>query len=307
LWGYDVPVTDPITDRPPLPGSVDALRHSSAEGAALTLGLVALPTASSASRRGTGLVPRPVRRLAVPPLLVGLWALASSRGWIDERSFPSPGDVVSTARSMLADGELQEHLLVSLGRVWRGLAIGVPVGLALAVVSGLSRLGEDLVDLPMQMLRAMPILALTPFIILWFGIGETPKIAYVAIATVFPVYLNTFAAIRGVDADLVEAGRVFGLRKPGLVRHVILPGATAGFLLGLRYALAIAWLVLIVAETINATSGLGFLMNQARSFYQTDVLVVGLVVYAVLGLLSDVLVRILERSALSWRRSFTGA
>jgi sulfonate transport system permease protein len=270
-------------------------------------GLVRLATVPTSGHRRALSVPRAVRKATVPPLLVGLWALASSRGWIDEHSFPAPGDVVAKAREMLADGELQEHLAVSLGRVSRGLAIGVPIGLLLAVVSGLSRLGEDLVDVPMQMLRAMPILALTPFIILWFGIGETPKIAYVAVASVFPIYLNTFAAIRGVDAQLVEAGRVFGLGRPGLVRHVILPGATAGFLLGLRYALAIAWLVLIVAETINATSGLGFLMNQARSFYQTDVLVVGLVVYALLGLLSDVLVRILERSALSWRRSFTGA
>jgi sulfonate transport system permease protein len=270
-------------------------------------GLVRLATASTSGRRRATTVPRGVRKAVVPPLLVAVWALASSRGWIDERSFPAPGDVVAKAREMLADGELEEHLSVSLGRVVRGLAIGVPIGLVLAVVSGLSRLGEDLVDVPMQMLRAMPILALTPFIILWFGIGETPKIAYVAIGSVFPIYLNTFAAIRGVDAQLVEAGRVFGLGRLGLVRHVILPGAAAGFLLGLRYALAIAWLVLIVAETINATSGLGFLMNQARSFYQTDVLVVGLVVYALLGLLSDVLVRILERSALSWRRSFTGA
>ena len=270
-------------------------------------GLVRLATVPAHPRRQFGHVPRWVRKAAVPPLILGLWALASSRGWIDERSFPPPGDVVTQAREMLASGELQEHLTVSLGRVVRGLAIGVPIGLVLAVVSGLFRLGEDLVDVPMQMLRAMPILALTPFIILWFGIGETPKIAYVAIGSVFPIYLNTFAAIRGVDAQLVEAGRVFGLGRLGLVRHVILPGAAAGFLLGLRYALAIAWLVLIVAETINATSGLGYLMNQARSFYQTDVLVVGLVVYALLGLLSDVLVRILERSALSWRRSFTGA
>jgi sulfonate transport system permease protein len=284
-----------------------AVARGSAVATVPTGGLVRLATATTSAGRRPLTVPRAVRKAVVPPLLIGLWALASSRGWIDEQSFPSPGDVVTKAREMLADGELQEHLAVSLGRVVRGLAIGVPIGLVLAVVAGLFRLGEDLVDVPMQMLRAMPILALTPFIILWFGIGETPKIAYVAIGSVFPTYLNTFAAIRGVDDQLVEAGRVFGLGRLGLVRHVILPGAAAGFLLGLRYALAIAWLVLIVAETINATSGLGFLMNQARSFYQTDVLVVGLVVYALLGLLSDVLVRILERSALSWRRNFTGA
>jgi sulfonate transport system permease protein len=142
--------------------------------------------------------------------------------------------------------------------------------------------------------------------ILWFGIGEQPKIVLIAIGTAFPVYLNTFAAIRSVDAGLVEAAGTLGLRRPGLIRHVILPGALPGFLIGLRYSLGTAWLVLVVSEQINAGQGLGFLMNEAREYFQTDVLVVVLVIYGLLGLISDFLVRLLERTCLSWRRSFSG-
>jgi sulfonate transport system permease protein len=142
--------------------------------------------------------------------------------------------------------------------------------------------------------------------ILWFGIGETPKIVLIAIGTAFPVYLNTFAAIRAVDDGLVEAAGTLGLRRLGVIRHVILPGALPGFLIGLRYSLGIAWLVLVVSEQINASQGLGFLMNEAREYFQTDVLLVVLVLYGLLGLISDSLVRLLERTFLSWRHSFSG-
>jgi sulfonate transport system permease protein len=191
--------------------------------------------------------------------------------------------------------------MVSLARVGAGLAIGVSVGAALALVSGLSRVGEDVVDAPMQMLRTLPFLGLVPMFILWFGIGETPKVALVALGSAFPIYLNLFAGIRGVDRKLVEAASVFGLDRAGVIRHVILPGALPQALVGLRYALGVSLLSLVVAEQINADAGIGYLINDARDFLRTDVIVVGLLVYALLGLAADAIVRAFERHALRGR------
>ncbi|UFN47975.1 ABC transporter permease [Roseomonas sp. OT10] len=242
-----------------------------------------------------------LRRFASPLAILLLWQAASMAGLISPRTLAAPSTVIASAWELLLSGELPRHLLVSLGRVASGLAIGVTAGAALAVVAGLSKLGEEIVDAPMQMLRTLPFLALVPLFILWFGIGETPKIALVTLGAAFPVYLTLFAGIRGVDPKLVEAGKVFGLDRAGLVRHVILPGALPSGLVGLRYALGSAWLSLVIAEQINATSGIGFLINDARDFLRTDIIVVGLVVYALLGLGADALVRAVERHALAWR------
>ena len=204
-------------------------------------------------------------------------------------------------------GELQHHLWVSLGRAVKGLVIGVTLGTALAVVSGLWRLGEDLIDAPMQMLRTLPFVALVPLFILWFGIGDEAKIALIILGTAFPMYINTFAGIRGVDAKLVEAAKTVGLSRWGLIKDVVLPGALPSALVGLRYSMTISVLALVVAEQINASAGIGYLITNARDFLQTDVIVVGLLVYALLGIGADLIVRLLERKLLGWRRSFTGA
>jgi sulfonate transport system permease protein len=240
-------------------------------------------------------------------LLVALWQLASSVGVLDSGTLAAPSEAFTAARQLLATGELQTHLWVSLQRVLWGLTFGVSAGLVLAVLAGTSKLGEDLLDSTVQLLRGVPVLALTPLLIIWLGINEEPKVAMVALAVTFPVYLNTYGGIRGVDAKLVETGRVFGLGRWGLVREVIYPGALAGFLVGLRYALAIAWLVLVISEQINATSGVGYLMMQARMAFRTDIIVVGLFIYGGLGILSDLLVRGLEARFLGWRRGFTGS
>ena len=244
---------------------------------------------------------RRARRFLSPLALVLLWQAGSMAGIIPARTLAAPSTILVTAWGLLATGELEHHLLVSLGRVLIGLGIGITVGTVFAVVAGLSRRGEEVVDAPMQMLRTLPFLALVPLFILWFGIGETPKIALVALGTTFPIYLNLFSGIRGVDPKLVEAGRVFGLDRRGLVRHVILPGALPSALVGLRYSLGVAWLSLVVAEQINADAGIGYMISDARDFLRTDVIVVGLLVYAVLGLVADALVRIVERRALAWR------
>ncbi len=246
------------------------------------------------------------RRAVSPVLLLVCWQLASSSGLISTRVLAAPTTVLDAGWALIASGELSNHLWVSLGRVARGLCIGVSAGLGLALVSGLFRLGEDLLDPPLQMLRTLPVLALVPLFILWFGIGETPKIALVALGTLFPIYLNTYAGIRGIDNKLVEVASSLPLNRLGLIVHVILPGALPSFLVGLRYSLGVAWLILVISEQINATAGIGYLMTNAREFMRTDIIVVGLVVYSLLGLLTDALVRVLERRVLSWRVSFAG-
>jgi sulfonate transport system permease protein len=258
---------------------------------------------ASAARKG---LPRWLRRTVGPVLLVLLWHLASVTGVLPSEVLDGPSTVIFSAEKLIATGELQEAMLVSLGRAMAGLAIGGSIGVALAVVSGLFRTGEDMVDATMQMLRTVPNVALIPLLIIWFGIGEAPKIALIALGTAFPLYLNVYAGIRNVDSTLIEAGRTLGLSRAALIRHVILPSALPNALVGLRYSLGIAWLALVFGEQINATAGVGYLLATAREFFQTDVIVVCLVVYALLGLVVDLVVRTLEGVLLAWRPAFSG-
>jgi len=244
------------------------------------------------------------QRWISPLVIVLLWELGSRLGVIPTRILAAPSAVTQTAWDMIVSGELPSNMLVSLARAMTGLAFGVGVGGALAVIAGLTRSGENIVDPPVQMLRTLPSLALTPLFIVWFGIGETPKVALIALGTTFPIYLNLYNGIRGVDPKLVEAARSFGLNGWSLVWSIVLPAALPSFLLGLRFALAGSWLILVVAEQINASAGLGYLINNARDFSRTDVIVVCLMVYALLGLSADAIVRTLERYALAWRPSF---
>lgn len=246
-------------------------------------------------------VPRVSLRWLSPLLLIALWQLASAVGLLSPDKLAAPSTIASTAWDLTRDGQLPDALVVSLRRVALGLALGVGIGLALGAVSGLSRWGEGLLDPLVQMLRTLPFLGLVPLFILWFGIGESPKIALVTLGAAFPVYLNAHAAIRGTDPKLLEVAQVLGLSRAERLRHVILPAVAPQTLVGLRQSLGIAWLSVIVAEQINADSGLGYLINDARDFLRTDVIVVGLLVYAALGLLTDALVRLAERRLLVWR------
>ncbi|MFD4367762.1 ABC transporter permease [Rhodococcus sp. NPDC058521] len=264
------------------------------------------PTAAVRSSVRKTWVPRSVQRLTGPVLLVVLWQILSSTGVFDERTVPKPLSVVTTAWELIADGSLQEHLSISLLRVGYGLVFGIALGLVLALVSGLSRVGENFVDANMEVLRAIPNFALVPLLIVWFGISEVPKVLLITLAVAVSIYVNTFSAIRSVDAGLVEASRSFGVSRGELVRKVILPGSLPGFLVGLRLALTASWLSLIFAETINAKKGLGRMMTDAREYFQIDVVFVLIAVYAILGLLSIFIVRWLEARLLTWRRSYDG-
>ena len=258
-------------------------------------------------RRSPVRIPRLARRVMGPLLVVALWQLACSAGVFTSVEVASPLAVVDAARELWSQGVLQSNLLISLQRVSEGLVLGVAAGATLAVISGLFWVGEDLLDPVIQAARSVPILGLVPLVIIWFGVGETPKVFLIALGCVFPVYINTYAAIRGVDVKLVEAGQTFGLNRWGLVRRVILPGSTPGFLVGLRFALVGCWIIDVVAEEINAQSGLGYLINQAQATDRTDIMFLCLAIYAIVGLLADALVRLLERLLLAWRNAFKGA
>ena len=260
------------------------------------------PRRSTARRR----VPRGARRLLGPIVAIAVWQLLCSTGVFTSVQIASPIAVFQAGRELWNSGDLQSNLLVSLRRVAEGLALGVAIGVILAVASGLFRLGEDLLDPIVQATRAVPILGLAPLAIIWFGVGEAPKIFLIALGCTFPVYINTFAAIRSVDVKLIEAGQTFGLSRWGLLRQVVLPGSLAGFLVGLRFALVGSWLIIVVAEEINAQSGIGYLIMQAQTTNRTDIMFLGLAIYAVLGLIADGLVRLAERRLLAWRRGFTG-
>jgi sulfonate transport system permease protein len=244
------------------------------------------------------------RRAAGPLVLLALWEIASRTGVLPERILAAPSQIFVTLGELIASGEIGSNVLVSLQRVVTGLAFSLTLGTALALVAGLSRQGEVAVDSSMQMARTVPFLGLVPLFILWFGIGEFTKIALIAYATTFPMYLSLYSGIRGVDSKLVEAARLFGLSYPQQIVHVILPGALPSFLIGLRYSLGVSWLSLVVVEQINATAGLGYLINNARDFMRTDVIVVCLMVYSLLGLATDLLVRAIEHYALAWRPTF---
>lgn len=271
--------------------------------------LATVPVLASSRRRT---FPRlnwalPLRRVASPLFLLLVWQAASSAGLLSPRTLASPLQIVAAGWDLAWSGDLAANVAVSLARVAAGLVIGVSIGSVLAILAGLSRLGEDIIDAPMQMLRTLPFLALVPLFILWLGIGETPKVALVALGAAFPIYLNLFSGIRGIDPKLVEMARTFGLDRAGLVRHVILPGALPAALTGLRFSLGVAWLSLVVAEQINAHSGIGYMINDARDFLRTDVIMVGLVLYALLGLAVDGMVRAFERRLLAWRPSLVQA
>ncbi|MEV7111487.1 ABC transporter permease [Streptomyces anulatus] len=293
-----------ISHAPPPPGLSVAPEKSSAPSRTPPDLEVVVPASVRRSRLGSA--PRWVRRAVGPLLLLALWQVFSATGVLHPDVLASPGTIARAGADLVADGTLPAAMGVSLQRVVVGLLLGGVVGTALALVSGLSRLGEDLVDATVQMLRTVPWVGLIPLFIIWLGIGEAPKVALIALGVAFHLYLNVYAGIRGVDAQLIEAGESLGLGRWALVRHVVLPGALPGAMTGLRYSLATAWLALVFGESINADAGIGFLMNQAREFFRTDVIVVCLVVYAFLGLTADVIVRILERLLLQWRPTFTG-
>jgi sulfonate transport system permease protein len=249
--------------------------------------------------RADGLIP-----WIVPLAIVLIWQVACVTGFVPARVLPAPSDVALAGWKLLLSGELARNILVSFWRAGAGFLIGGGIGFAFGLTNGLSQLSSQLTDTTLQMVRNIPHLALIPLVILWFGIDESGKLFLVALGVFFPIYLNTLHGVRSVDPQLIEMGRVYGMSDRELFRRVIFPGALPSIFVGLRFALGIMWLTLIVAETIAASSGLGYMAMQAREFMQIDVVVLSILIYALLGKLADSASRALERLTLSWHPAF---
>jgi sulfonate transport system permease protein len=257
---------------------------------------------ASASRLGT----RGLQLLSwlAPVLLVIVWESLAQAGWLSPQVLPAPSKVIRTAFKLATTGTLLNDLGVSLLRAEAGFALGAAVGAALGILVGFSRIAEAVIDRSVQMIRAIPFLASLPLVIVWLGVGEAEKIFLVALGVTFPIYINTVLGIRQVDPKLLELGRVQGLSSLQLIGRIILPGALPSILTGVRYALATAWLALVVAETIGAQSGIGFLAMDAREFLRTDVIILTIVIYALIGIAADAIARLLERRLLAWHPNY---
>jgi sulfonate transport system permease protein len=240
----------------------------------------------------------------VPVTLIVAWQLAAQAGWLSSRILPEPLAVLRAAWTLVQSGELWEHVRTSAWRAASAFAVGGGLGLLLGLLTGTFKQAETLLDTTIQMIRNIPALALIPLVILWFGIDELAKLFLVSVGVFFPVYLNTFHGIRSVDKGLIEMARSYGLSGWSLYRDVILPGALPSILVGVRFALGLVWVLLIVSETISAQSGIGYMTMNAREFLQTDVVLVGILLYALLGKLADVLARGVERAALRWHPGY---
>ena len=242
-----------------------------------------------------------------PAVLLIVWEVLAQAGWVTPQILPAPSKVIKTAFKLATTGSLLNDLIVSLARAAAGFAIGGAVGFVLGTLVGFSRVAEAAIDRSVQMIRAIPFLAAMPLVIVWLGVGEAEKIFLVALGVTFPIYINTTLGIRQVDPKLLELGRVQGLSTLELIRRIILPGALPSILTGVRYALATAWLALVVAETIGAQSGIGFLAMDAREFLRTDVVVLTIVIYALIGVAADGIARFLERRLLAWHPNYGAA
>ncbi|CAL8479878.1 ABC transporter permease subunit [Caballeronia sp. S22] len=241
---------------------------------------------------------------AIPAIVVLVWETASRIGLIAPQVLPAPSRVFDTAVNLARNGELFVHLGVSLLRAAGGFVIGGTIGLALGVAVGFSPFALALFDRSIQMVRAVPFLAMLPLVIVWFGVGEVAKIFLVALAVLFPIYINTMLGIRQIDPKLMELARVIGMDRLAIVRRIILPGAMPSILTGVRYALAHAWLALVIAETLATTKGIGFLAMDAREFLNTNVILLTVIIYAIIGVVADALVRLLEARFLSWHANY---
>ncbi|MGA5702416.1 ABC transporter permease [Peterkaempfera bronchialis] len=259
-----------------------------------------LPPRRHAAARGR--LAAALRAVGPLALLAGWWT-ASATGVLTPDVLASPPDVVRAVGELWGNGQLADALRVSLTRSGLGLLLGAGTGLLLGIVTGLSRLGDQLLDSAVQVLRTLPFLALAPLFMVWFGIDEASKVILIAVATTFPMYVNTASGVRTTDPRLLEAMRTFGLHGIALVRQVVVPAALPSVLAGLRLSMTLSVIALVAAEEINSTAGIGYLMAQAQNYARTDILALCVIIYGVLGLAADGIVRTLERLLAPWRRA----
>jgi sulfonate transport system permease protein len=249
----------------------------------------------------------PLGIYTTPVAIIVAWEILAKAGVLAATYAPAPTSIVKTATNLWQQGVLWPDLEISLRRAAIGLLLGLSVGIVTGVLGGLLRSGEYLFNGVVQIFNTIPILAVLPIMIVWFGIDELPKVLIIAFGAAIPMYLNLFSAIRGVDQRLIEMARTTGAGTWRLVTRVLVPGALPGFLVGLRFAFAYSILGLVAAETVNANQGLGYLITQGQTYLQTNQVFVGLLIYSILGLTADQLVRTLERVLLRWRPGYEAA
>lgn len=242
----------------------------------------------------------------LPVIIIIIWQLIGSLGWVTKTVLPTPWEIILAAKNLAVSGVLFTNMKVSIIRAACGFVIGGGLGLALGTLVGLSAKSESLLDPTLQMVRTIPHLAITPLFILWFGLGEESKILLIGLGAFFPLYVNTFLGIRKVDARLFEVARILEFSKWKQIKLLIVPSALPNILLGIRLSLGAAWLSLVVAELMGSTSGLGYMMMDARQFSNTDIVFVGIIIFAIVGKLTDSLVRLMEKHFLKWQDTYKG-
>ncbi|MFF2092872.1 ABC transporter permease [Paenibacillus sp. NPDC058174] len=252
------------------------------------------------------IIPRPLHAWLLPVAILIVWEAVSRLELIPASMLPAPTAILKQFADLIASGELYKHLSISIYRAMMGFLIGAGTGLLLGLMTGLNKLAEKTLDPSLQMLWTIPLLSLIPLFILWFGVGEFSKILMISLGAFFPVYMNTFLGIRNVDVKLFEVARMFQYSRLQLIAKLIIPSALPNILLGIRLSLGISWLVLVVAEMMGASAGVGYMIQDARAYMRTDVVFVGIIIFALIGKLSDSGVRLLEKRWLRWRDTFKG-
>ncbi|WP_429770333.1 ABC transporter permease [Bacillus smithii] len=242
----------------------------------------------------------------LPVIIIIIWQLIGSLEWVTKTVLPTPWEIILAAKNLAVSGVLFTNMKVSIIRAACGFVIGGGLGLALGTLVGLSAKSESLLDPTLQMVRTIPHLAITPLFILWFGLGEESKILLIGLGAFFPLYVNTFLGIRKVDAKLFEVARILEFSKWKQIKLLIVPSALPNILLGIRLSLGAAWLSLVVAELMGSTAGLGYMMMDARQFSNTDIVFVGIIIFAIVGKLTDSLVRLMEKHFLKWQDTYKG-
>lgn len=274
----------------------------SAGPASLSRGRLTLQVAERGKAPRASQLGAAASRLVLPTLLLAVWQFASAGGMINPRTLEPPTAVAEALIDLARSGVLLDSLIASFNRAAAGFLLGAGFGLALGLIAGLSRTGERAYDALLQMLRMIPFLAVIPLFVVWFGVGEQAKVLLIALACVFPVYLNTFSGVRNVDPKLIEAATVFAMTRTAIATSIVIPLALPTILVGVRYAMGVALLSLVAAEQVNATSGIGYLALNPRAALRTDIILGVVFVYSVLGLIVDALVRAIERQTLPWHR-----
>lgn len=247
-----------------------------------------------------------LKGIALPALILIVWQVIGSLQFVSKTVLPAPLDILISFKELILSGELFGHLKVSIWRAFLGFVLGGSLGLIIGGIVGFAKKSEDFLDPTLQMIRTVPHLAVTPLFILWFGFGELSKVLLIALGAFFPIYINTFQGIRGVDSKLFDVARVLQFSKKKQITKLIIPAALPNILLGVRLSLGIAWLGLVVAELMGSSSGVGYMIMDARQFSQTDIVFVGIIIFAVVGKLTDSFVRVLEKHLLKWRDSYQG-